>query len=152
MKVKVYTRNDKVQSIELNIGITEFFTIQKALCIYAGNPDMPVEDRVVAVMMTDDMNEKEQVELEDFNQKGKPMTKFEYDIYKEYDKKTSTAAKGGMSFLEVLLLVFIILKLCKIINWSWWWVLSPIWIPIGLWLILLIVTISAHIIYNLKHK
>ena len=54
------------------------------------------------------------------------MTKFEYDIYKEYDKKTSTAAKGGMSFLEVLLLVFIILKLCKIINWSWWWVLSPI--------------------------
>ena len=80
------------------------------------------------------------------------MTKFEYDIYKEYDKKTSTAAKGGMSFLEVLLLVFIILKLCKIINWSWWWVLSPMWIPIGLWLILLIVTISAHIIYNLKHK
>ena len=152
MKVKVYTRNDKVQSIELNMGVTEFFTIQKALCIYAGNPDMPVEDRVVAVMMTDDMNEKEQVELEEFNQKGKPMTKFEYDIYKEYDKKTSAAAKGGMSFLEVLLLVFIILKLCKIINWSWWWVLSPIWIPIGLWLILLIVTISAHIIYNLKHK
>ena len=152
MKVKVYTRNDKVQSIELNMGVTEFFTIQKALCIYAGNPDMPVEDRVVAVMMTDDMNEKEQVELEEFNQKGKPMTKFEYDIYKEYDKKTSAAAKGGMSFFEVLLLVFIILKLCKIINWSWWWVLSPIWIPIGLWLILLIVTISAHIIYKFKHK
>ena len=80
------------------------------------------------------------------------MTKFEYDIYKEYDKKTNAAAKGGMSFLEVLLLVFIILKLCKIITWSWWWVLSPIWIPIGLWLILLIVTISAHIIYKLKHK
>ena len=80
------------------------------------------------------------------------MTKFEYDIYKEYDKKTSTAAKGGMSFLEVLLLVFIILKLCKIINWSWWWVLSPMWIPIGLWLILLIVTIFAHIFYKLKHK
>ena len=67
MKVKVYTRNDKVQSIELNMGVTEFFTIQKALCIYAGNPDMSVEDRVVAVMMTDDMNEKEQVELEEFN-------------------------------------------------------------------------------------
>lgn len=80
------------------------------------------------------------------------MTKFEYDIYKEYDKKTSTAAKGGMSFLEVLLLVFIILKLCKVITWSWWWVLSPIWIPIGLWLILLIVTISAHIFYKFKHK
>ena len=80
------------------------------------------------------------------------MTKFEHDIYKEYDKKTSTAAKGGMSFLEVLLLVFIVLKLCKVITWSWWWVLSPIWIPIGLWLILLIVTISAHIFYKLNHK
>ena len=60
------------------------------------------------------------------------MTKFEYDMYKEYDKKTSMAAKGGMNFLEALMLVFIILKLCKIITWSWWWVLSPIWIPLGL--------------------
>lgn len=83
------------------------------------------------------------------------MTKFEYDIYKEYEgqnKRKTGIAKGGINFLEALLLVFIILKLCKIINWSWWWVLSPMWIPIGLWLILLIVTISAHIIYNLKHK
>lgn len=67
MKVKVYTRNDKVQSIELDMSVVEYFTIQKALCIYAGNPDMPAEDRIVAVMMTDDMNEKEQIELEEFN-------------------------------------------------------------------------------------
>ena len=152
MKINVYTKEDMVKNIELNVSVVEFFVIQKALCIYAGNPDMPLEDRIVAVTISDAFNDKEQVELEDFNQKGESMTKFEYDIYKEYDKKTSAAAKGGMSFLEVLLLVFIILKLCKIINWSWWWVLSPIWIPIGLWLILLIVTISAHIIYNLKHK
>ena len=61
-------------------------------------------------------------------------------------------SNSGIGFHEVLAIVFIVLKLLKIINWSWWWVLSPIWIPIGLWLILLIVTISAHIIYNLKHK
>jgi len=30
----------------------------------------------------------------------------------------------------VLAIVFIVLKLAKIIAWSWWWVLSPIWIPI----------------------
>ena len=73
------------------------------------------------------------------------MTKFEYDIYKEYDKKTSTAAKGGMSFLEVLLLVFIILKLCKVITWSWWWVLSPFWIPLILVIIyLIIIVIITH--------
>ena len=74
------------------------------------------------------------------------MTKFEYDIYKKYDKKTSTTAKGGMSFLEVLLLVFIILKLCKVINWSWWWVLSPFWIPLGLAVILLLISVILKLI------
>ena len=67
MKVNVYTKEDRIKYIELNVDVKEYFTIQKALCIYAGNPDMPVEDRVIAVMMTDDMNDKEQVELEEFN-------------------------------------------------------------------------------------
>ena len=34
----------------------------------------------------------------------------------------------GLNFAEGLTLVFIALKLCKIINWSWWWVLAPTWI------------------------
>lgn len=67
MKINVYTKDDIIKNIELNISVTEFFVIQKALCIYAGNPDMPVEDRVVAVMISDAFNEKEQVELEEFN-------------------------------------------------------------------------------------
>lgn len=36
---------------------------------------------------------------------------------------------GGLSFLSVLLIVFIVLKLCGVIAWSWFWVLSPFWIP-----------------------
>lgn len=28
-----------------------------------------------------------------------------------------------------LLITFIVLKLCGVISWSWWWVLSPLWIP-----------------------
>jgi len=32
-----------------------------------------------------------------------------------------------MGFLEVLLLIFITLKLTGFIDWSWWWVLSPLW-------------------------
>ena len=43
---------------------------------------------------------------------------------------------SGVSFLDLLTLVFIALKLTGYINWSWWWVLSPIWIPV---IILLIV-------------
>lgn len=34
----------------------------------------------------------------------------------------------GLGFLEVLTIVFIVLKLTNVITWSWWWVLSPIWI------------------------
>lgn len=67
MKVNVYTKDDVIKNIELNVSVTEFFTIQKALCIYAGNPDMPLEDRIVAVTITDDLNDKEQIELEEFN-------------------------------------------------------------------------------------
>lgn len=31
--------------------------------------------------------------------------------------------------LTLILLIFIILKLTHIISWSWWWVISPIWLP-----------------------
>jgi len=46
---------------------------------------------------------------------------------------------SGISFLGLLTIVFITLKLCNIIVWSWWLVLSPIWIPIALVLIVLVV-------------
>jgi membrane protein YdbS with pleckstrin-like domain len=37
----------------------------------------------------------------------------------------------GMGFTSVLLLIFIVLKLTNVINWSWWWVLSPFWITLA---------------------
>lgn len=33
----------------------------------------------------------------------------------------------GVGFLGLLGIVFITLKLCKVITWSWWWVTSPLW-------------------------
>lgn len=51
----------------------------------------------------------------------------------------STASNGGISFLGMLTILFIGLKLGKVIAWSWLWVLSPIWIPIVLILAALIV-------------
>ena len=35
----------------------------------------------------------------------------------------------GLSFLPLLAVAFIVLKLIEKIDWSWWWVLSPILIP-----------------------
>ena len=47
-------------------------------------------------------------------------------------------SSGGMDIASVLLIVFVILKLVGVINWSWWWVLSPLWIGIILWLVVVI--------------
>lgn len=51
------------------------------------------------------------------------------------DPKSSS---GGIGFCGLLTIVFITLKLCKVIDWSWWWVLSPAWIPAGIALLTLI--------------
>ena len=45
---------------------------------------------------------------------------------------------GGIGFFGTLQIVFIILKLCKVINWSWFWVLTPFWIDLVILLILII--------------
>ena len=41
--------------------------------------------------------------------------------------------------LELLLVAFIVLKLTGVITWSWWWVLSPLWIPLAVGLIVTII-------------
>jgi len=38
----------------------------------------------------------------------------------------------------LLCIAFIVLKLCKVINWSWWWIMSPIWITLFAAIILVI--------------
>jgi hypothetical protein len=44
-------------------------------------------------------------------------------------------------FTLVLTLVFIVLKLTDQIDWSWWWVLSPLWLPLALVLSIAIIAI-----------
>ncbi len=41
---------------------------------------------------------------------------------------------GGIGFCGMLALVFITLKLCNVIAWSWWWVLAPLWIPFAIFM------------------
>lgn len=57
-------------------------------------------------------------------------------------KQTST---GGIGFLGLLTIVFIVLKLCNVISWSWWWVLSPMWIPIAVAVIICVVCFGISI-------
>ena len=46
---------------------------------------------------------------------------------------------GGLSLATILFLIFLVLKLTNYIDWSWWWVTSPLWI--SLVLVILIVSI-----------
>ena len=43
----------------------------------------------------------------------------------------------GLGFTTVLFLVFLILKLTETIDWSWWWVFAPFWIPFAILLLAL---------------
>lgn len=40
-----------------------------------------------------------------------------------------------IGFPGLLTLIFITLKLTDFIDWSWWWVLSPLWIPFALFFV-----------------
>lgn len=51
---------------------------------------------------------------------------------------TSTTS-GGIGFTGLLTVLFIGLKLGKVIDWSWLWVLSPLWIPFSILIIVLII-------------
>lgn len=51
---------------------------------------------------------------------------------------SSATASGGIGFIGLLTIAFIVLKLCHVIEWSWLWVLSPLWISGGLALLFLI--------------
>lgn len=42
----------------------------------------------------------------------------------------ASSSNSGIGFSGVLFVVFLVLKLCGIISWSWWWVTAPLWIPI----------------------
>lgn len=43
---------------------------------------------------------------------------------------TSNTYRTGMSLGSVLFLIFLVLKLVGVIDWSWWWVTAPIWISV----------------------
>lgn len=49
---------------------------------------------------------------------------------------SNSKPSGGIGFIGLLTVVFITLKLCHVIDWSWWWVLAPLWAPLCLGLII----------------
>ena len=61
------------------------------------------------------------------------------------EKKTEIRTVG-FGFFDALAILFITLKLCGVISWSWLWVLSPIWIQ----LVVLVTAIVVMVVIAVK--
>jgi hypothetical protein len=44
---------------------------------------------------------------------------------------------NGLGLGTVLFIVFLILKLTDNIDWSWWWVTSPLWVPLAFGIVII---------------
>jgi len=55
---------------------------------------------------------------------------------------------SGIGFTGLLTIAFIVLKLTKVIAWSWWWVLSPLWIPVALIFVLSIIILIITVVLD----
>lgn len=62
---------------------------------------------------------------------------------------SSSSSSSGIGFTGLLTIVFIVLKLTNVIDWSWWLVLSPLWIAFG---ILAVIAVVLGIIYLWARK
>lgn len=66
-------------------------------------------------------------------------------IQTEVAVSNSNSSSGGIGFVGLLTIVFIVLKLCKVIDWSWWWVASPIWITVGALLAAVVIAVLVAV-------
>ena len=65
------------------------------------------------------------------------------------NNKNSSAAGSSISLSGLTFIAFLVLKLCGIIDWSWWWVTAPLWGPLALFLAGLIVYIIIILVIEL---
>lgn len=56
---------------------------------------------------------------------------------------------SGLGLSMVLTIIFVVLKLVNVIDWSWWWVCSPLLIDIGLTIIVLVIY-AIYVMYENK--
>lgn len=57
----------------------------------------------------------------------------------------SSSSSGGIGFVGLLTIIFITLRLLGKIDWSWWWVLSPLWISAILFIVILLVVLCVYL-------
>lgn len=64
-------------------------------------------------------------------------------------KRTENTSQG-LGLFGVLQIIFLVLKLTGLISWSWVWVLSPLWISIGLVVISMLIILAVAVVQDIK--
>jgi len=64
--------------------------------------------------------------------------------------EVSSSSSGGIGFAGLLTVLFVALKLCNVIDWTWMWVLAPIWISACLAIIVLSIVFLVLFLVELK--
>ena len=62
------------------------------------------------------------------------------------------SAGGGIGFVGLLTIAFIVLKLCKVIAWPWVWVLSPVWISAALVLTVFVIVVIWAVVQDKRER
>jgi len=65
---------------------------------------------------------------------------------------TESQKNSGLGISTTLFLIFTILKLTNNITWSWWWVTSPLWIPLALGIAFIAIIAGAIFLGKLLAK
>ncbi len=58
----------------------------------------------------------------------------------------SSSSGGGIGLCGLLAVAFIVLKLCNVIAWPWWCVLAPLWIPVAIAIVIIIICFIGWLI------
>jgi hypothetical protein len=67
------------------------------------------------------------------------------------NSSSSSSSASGIGFQGLLLILFIALKLTDVIDWSWWWVLSPLWVSAGV-VVLTILSVGIYAVITTREK
>ena len=63
---------------------------------------------------------------------------------------TSSSSSSGIGAMGLLGVAFVVLKLCGVINWSWWLVTLPFWGGLALVLVILLIVLAVFVIKEMR--
>lgn len=66
--------------------------------------------------------------------------------------KEQNTTSSGIGLSGAVFIVFLVLKLTKVIDWSWWWVTAPLWMPIAVAIIGFAIWVAFEIRRSKKRK